>query len=41
VKRFDLVIAGEANVDQLLCGLPESLPLDDSVSASVAKGLES
>jgi hypothetical protein len=41
VKRFDVEIAGEANMDFLLYGLPESLPLDDSVSASDRKDLES
>jgi sugar/nucleoside kinase (ribokinase family) len=33
VKRFDVVIAGEANMDLLLYGLPEELPLDRELLA--------
>jgi hypothetical protein len=41
VKRLDVVIAGETNMDLRLYGLPESLPSDDSIPASAGKGLES
>jgi sugar/nucleoside kinase (ribokinase family) len=33
VKRFDVVIAGEANMDLLLYGLPETLPTDRELLA--------
>lgn len=33
VKRFDVVIAGEANMDLLLYGLPESLPTEREMLA--------
>jgi sugar/nucleoside kinase (ribokinase family) len=33
VKRFDVVIAGEANMDLLLYGLPEALPTDRELLA--------
>jgi sugar/nucleoside kinase (ribokinase family) len=33
VKRFDVVIAGEANMDLLLYGLPEALPVDRELLA--------
>jgi sugar/nucleoside kinase (ribokinase family) len=33
VKRFDVVIAGEANMDLLLYGLPETLPADRELLA--------
>jgi sugar/nucleoside kinase (ribokinase family) len=37
VKRFDVVIAGEANMDLLLYGLPETLPTDREL---VADGMQ-
>jgi sugar/nucleoside kinase (ribokinase family) len=37
VKRFDVVIAGEANMDLLLYGLPEALPTDREL---VAEGMQ-
>jgi hypothetical protein len=34
VKRFDLTIAGETNLDLILYGLPESMAVDRELLAS-------